>query len=183
MKCCHFQNGESEGSKPLNVVQRSFPNNRKKQEQKQKQKLHSLKRRHSLHMCSAKGGKVTGVWDPPCAQVFNITSDETRREEGSEAWAAGKIPGEGDGTEPGLKRKESLIHGVMGLSSRKGLSLGANAEGRQAGRQARFVPRRRMEHASLPPGRRQRGGDLGFRCQGQPFQLYPTQIRPNSVLS
>lgn len=86
MKCCHFQNGESEGSKPLNVVQRSFPNNRKKQEQKQKQKLHSLKSRHSLHVCSAKGGKVTGVWDQPRAQVFNVTSDETRREEGSEAW-------------------------------------------------------------------------------------------------
>lgn len=48
--------------------------------------------------------------------------------------AAGKIPGEGDGTEPGLKRKESLIHRVMGLFSRKGLSLGTNAEGRQAGR-------------------------------------------------
>ena len=41
-------------------------------------------------MCSAKGGKVTGVWDRPRAQVFNITSDETRREEGREAWGCRK---------------------------------------------------------------------------------------------
>ena len=43
----------------------------------------------------------------------NVISGETREErEGVKPGAAGKISGKGDGTEPGLKRKESLISSI-----------------------------------------------------------------------
>ena len=79
--------------KSLEVMRKSFsPATEKKKKKKKKagtetkQKVLSLKSRYLQGMCSTEGGKVTGVWDLPHAQVFCDTSDDTRKEKRREAW-------------------------------------------------------------------------------------------------
>lgn len=105
MKCCLFQNGESEGANPLNDMQRSFPSNRKKQDPKQSKMSTPL--RADTGVCAAKDSKVADHGGPPtCLGGLDITVVRQGRREGRrEAFGCRKRFLEETG-QPGFKKKK-----------------------------------------------------------------------------
>lgn len=158
-----------------------FPPQQKEARKETKAKIiHSLQKRHSTALRLCKGSKGTGVWD--WSVWTGSSSPVVRQGRKGREWSLGlqerfleKEMGQSQGW------KERKVSSIDWWNS----SIGRSEVWEQtlkAGRVAWFVPRRGLEHASLPAGNKVRGGDQGFKCQGQPLQLYSTQTTPHSGL-